>query len=69
MTDGHETRTPPGILTPDIVAPDGGTTRVRPAGVGTAIRSASLTTAVYLFRRERELNQPNKYTCQERKLL
>jgi hypothetical protein len=51
MMHGHETRTPPGILTPDIVAPDGGTTRVRPAGVGTAMRSASLTTAVCLFRR------------------
>ena len=46
MTDGHERRTPPGISTPDIVTPDGGTTRVRPAGVGTAMRSASLTTAV-----------------------
>ncbi len=50
MTDRHETRTPPGILAPDIVAPDGGTTRVRPAGVGTAMRSASLITAVFCFR-------------------
>ena len=49
MMDGHETRTPPGTLTPDIVAPGDGTTRVRPAGVGTPIRSASLTTAVCLF--------------------
>ena len=46
MTDGYETQTPPGISTPDIVAPAGGTTRVRPAGVGTAMRSASLITAV-----------------------
>lgn len=51
MTDGQKTRTPPGILTPDIVVPDGGTTRVRPAGVGTAMRSASLITAVCLFHR------------------
>jgi hypothetical protein len=51
LTDEHETRTPPGISTPDIVAPDGGTTRVRPAGVGTAMRSASLITAVCFFRR------------------
>ena len=50
-TNEHETRTPPGILMPDIVAPDNGTTRVRPAGVGTAMRRASLTTAVCLFRR------------------
>jgi hypothetical protein len=46
MTDGHETRTPPGILTPDITAPDGGTTRTGPAGVAKAIRSVSLMTAV-----------------------
>jgi hypothetical protein len=46
-TDEHETRTPPGISTPDITAPDGGTTRGRPAGVGKAMRSVSLITAVY----------------------
>jgi hypothetical protein len=46
-TDEHETRTPPGISTPDITAPDGGTTRGRPAGVGRAMRSVSLITAVY----------------------
>jgi hypothetical protein len=46
-TGGHETPTPPGTLTPDITAPDSGTTRGRPAGVVTAIRSVSLMTAVY----------------------
>ena len=47
---GREIRTPPGILVPEITAPDGGTTRGRPAGVGTAMRSVSLTTAVYSFK-------------------
>ena len=50
MTGGHERQTPPGISTPDIVAPDGGTMRVRPTGDGTAMRSASLTTAVCSLR-------------------
>ena len=45
--DWDETRTPPGMSTPDITAPDGGTTRGRPAGVGTAMRIVSLMTAVY----------------------
>ena len=69
MAEARETRTPPGILTPDIVAPDDGTTRARPAGAGTAMRSASLITAVCSFRRWLKFNQLNKYTCQERKLL
>lgn len=46
LTDGHETLTPPGILTPDITAPEGGTTRGGPMGVGVAMRSVSLMTAV-----------------------
>jgi hypothetical protein len=67
-TDGHETRTPPGILTPDITAPDGGTTRGRLAGVGVAMRSVSLTTADYSIVRAK-LEVDNEHTCQERKLL
>ena len=47
LTDGRETPTPPGMSTPDNTAPDGGTTRGRPAGVGTAMRSVSFMTAVY----------------------
>lgn len=39
-------RTPPGILTPAITAPDGGTIRGRPTGTVGAIRSISLMTAV-----------------------
>jgi len=46
LTDGYETLTPPGILRPDITAPDGGTTRGGPMGVGVAMRSVSLMTAV-----------------------
>jgi hypothetical protein len=40
------TPTPPGIRTPEITAPDGGTTRGGPAGVDTERRSVSLITAV-----------------------
>ena len=47
MTNGRKTLTPPGISAPDITAPDGGTTRGRPAGVVIAMRSVSLMTAVY----------------------
>ena len=46
-------QTPPGILTPDIMAPDGGTTRGRPAGVGRATRSVSLMIAVCSILRTR----------------
>ena len=34
------------MSTPDITAPDDGTTRGRPAGIATAMRSVSLITAV-----------------------
>lgn len=42
-----ETRTPPGIRTPEMMAPSGGTTRASPTGVAGARRSVSFTTAVY----------------------
>ena len=67
-TDRRETRTPPGMLTPDITAPDGGTTRGRPAGVGTAMRIVSLMTAVYSILRTKP-RLTNEHTCQERELL
>ena len=35
------------MAVPDITAPDGGTTRGRPAGIAVAMRSVSLITAVY----------------------
>ena len=54
-TDRHETRTPPGILTPDITAPVCGTTRGRPAGVGRAMRSVSFMTAVYAILEETQV--------------
>jgi hypothetical protein len=65
---GHETLTPPGIRTPDITAPDGGTTRGRPAGIVTAMRSVSLMTAVYYFLRINS-TLTNGNACQEWKLL
>ena len=69
-TDGHETLTPPGISTPDITAPDGGTTRGRPAGSVAAMRSVSLMTAVYYILRLEQLSSPtSEHTCQVRKLL
>ncbi len=68
LTDGHETLTPPGMSTPDITAPDGGTTRGRPIGVGTAIRSVSLMTAVCSILRA-NLSLTDKQTCQVRELL
>ena len=67
MTDRREKRTPPGILTPDITAPDGGTTRGSPAGVGTAMRNVSLMTAVYSTLRTSSI-LTNKHTCQVREL-
>ena len=39
-------QTPPGIQTPEIIAPAGGTTRGGPAGVAVERRSVSLMTAV-----------------------
>jgi hypothetical protein len=57
----HGTRTPPGILTPEIMAPDGGTTRGRPAGVATERRSVSLMTAVCSKELKRELLSQHKY--------
>ena len=58
-TDGHETLTPPGISTPDITAPDGGTTRGRPAGSVAAMRSVSLMTAAYYILRTAQVRQSN----------
>ena len=46
IADVGKRRTPPGILTPAITAPDGGTMRGRPTGTVGAIRSISLMTAV-----------------------
>ena len=67
MTDEREKRTPPGILMPDITAPDGGTTRGSPAGVGTAKRNVSLITAVCSTLRVNSI-MTNKDTCQVREL-
>jgi hypothetical protein len=67
MTDEREKQTPPGTLTPDITAPDGGTTRGSPAGVGTAMRNVSLMTAVCSTLRVNSI-MTNKHTCQVREL-
>ena len=67
VTDGRERRTPPGISTPDITAPDGGTTRGSPAGVGTAMRKVSFMTAVCSVLRANS-SSTNKDTCQVREL-
>ena len=67
VTDGRERRTPPGISTPDITAPDGGTTRGSPAGVGTAMRNVSFMTAVCSILRANSI-PTNKRTYQVRKL-
>jgi len=56
----REIRTPPGILVPEITAPDGGTTRGRPARVGTAMRSVSLMTAVYSIRSQTRIESNNR---------
>jgi hypothetical protein len=70
-----ETRTPPGILTPEITAPGGGTTRGRPAGVGAARRNVSLMTAVCSIPFESaptgtsNKQKKNEATCQKGKLL
>ena len=66
--DKHEPLTPPGILTPDNTAPDGGTTRGRPAGTVTEMRSISLITAVCSVLRANSC-PTNERTYQEWKLL
>ena len=68
MTHMNEALTPPGILTPDITAPDGGTMRGRPAGTATEIRRASLVTAVCSALGANS-TLTNERTYQERKLL
>jgi hypothetical protein len=69
MTDGRETLTPPGMSTPDIIAPDGGTTRGRPAGVGTAMRSVSFMTAVYSILRTNLTRKQNHLPRMEASLV
>ncbi len=66
--DRCEALTPPGILTPDITAPDGGTMRGRPAGTAIEMRNASLTTAVCSVLRANSY-LTNERTYQKRKLL
>jgi hypothetical protein len=56
------------MSTPDITAPDGGTTRVRPAGIAVAIRSVSLITAVCSILTASS-NLTNERTYQEGKFL
>jgi hypothetical protein len=68
MTDSHKARTPPGILMPDIMAPDGGTMRGRPEAIGIDMRRASLITPVCSTLRANSY-LTNEHTCQERKLL
>ncbi len=67
MSDGDRVRTPPGITAPDITAPDDGTTRGSPAGIGPAMRSVSLMTAVCSILRASS-TLTNECTYQERKL-
>ena len=67
VTWGEE-QTPPGMAAPDITAPDGGTTRGRPAGIAVAMRSVSLITAVCsIIRANSALT--NECAYQERKFL
>ena len=68
MSDSHKSRTPPGILTPDIMAPDTGTMRGRPEAIGIAMRKDSLITPVCSTLRA-DSYLTNEFTCQERKLL
>ena len=68
MADSHKVRTPPGILTPDIMAPDEGTMRGRPAGTAIDKRRDSLTTAVCSTLRANSY-LTNERAYQERKLL